>query len=248
MKFRPKEREIVIGVAAAATAFFGVRQGIVQKVPALGPLSPSAVLEDPGRFLDRRAPLRRARLEHLVELALTDEEVLGATDAHIPEQLLDVEEPAGGAVQVVAALATPLQGPPDTDLGSEVRKGAVTVVDDERDFGPSERRAPGRPREDDVVHALRAQGAGGLRTEDPGERVHDVRLPTAVRADDDRDPRLEGEGDRIGEGLEPLQGERLDVHGPPTVPSAATRIVDPPTEGRCPPVRTIGQARRQGVR
>lgn len=39
MKFHVKEREVVIGVAAAATAFFGVRQGIVQKVPALGPLS-----------------------------------------------------------------------------------------------------------------------------------------------------------------------------------------------------------------
>lgn len=39
MKFRFREREVVIVVAAGATAYLGAKQGIVQKVPSVGGLS-----------------------------------------------------------------------------------------------------------------------------------------------------------------------------------------------------------------
>ena len=55
-----------------------------------------AVLEDAGRLLDEPAPLLGRRVQDLVELALADDHVHLAADAGVAEQLLDVEQPAGG--------------------------------------------------------------------------------------------------------------------------------------------------------
>src|SRR5581483_12180150 len=69
-----------------------------------------------------------------------------------------------------------------------------------------------RAREEDVVRLLRAElaraeGAGG-----PADRVGDVRLAGAVRADDHADARLEAHLDRIREGLEATQLDGAEVH------------------------------------
>ena len=44
MKFRLKEREVILGASAAVTTFVGVRYGIVGRVPAIGPASGGIVL------------------------------------------------------------------------------------------------------------------------------------------------------------------------------------------------------------
>ena len=58
---------------------------------------------------------------------------------------------------------------------------------------------------DDVFHLRGAQSPGTLRAEHPRHRVDDVRLARPVRADDNRDTRLELEGGGVCKGLEALQ-------------------------------------------
>ena len=73
--------------------------------PALGALAALAELEDPGGFLDDGAPVLGTRVEHRVELTLADDDVLLATDAGVGEQLLDVEQAARRAVDLVLGVA-----------------------------------------------------------------------------------------------------------------------------------------------
>ncbi len=184
--------------------------------PALGPLPALAVLEDTGGLLDHRPAVLGAGREDRVELALAHDDVLLAADSGVGEQLLDVEEPAGGAVDGVLGVPVAKERPGDRDLGELDREQVGAVVDRERHLGATEGGAVRRPGEDDVVHLAAAQGAGALGTEHPGDRVDEVRLPRAVRADDDHHARLELEHRLVGEGLETPQGQRLQEHAPDT--------------------------------
>ncbi len=82
-----------------------------------------AVLEDAGRLLDEGPAAPRVGVQHRVELALADDDVHLPADAGVGEQLLDVEQPAGGAVDRVLAAAVAEHGPRDGDLG--VRRSAA---------------------------------------------------------------------------------------------------------------------------
>ena len=73
--------------------------------PALGLLLALAELEDAGRLLDDGPPVLRAGVEDGVDLALADDHVLLAADAGVAEELLDVEQAAGHAVDGVLAVA-----------------------------------------------------------------------------------------------------------------------------------------------
>ena len=55
--------------------------------------------------------------EHGVELALADDHVLLAADARVGQQLLDVEQAAGHAVELVLGLTGAEQRAGDRDLG-----------------------------------------------------------------------------------------------------------------------------------
>ncbi len=172
-----------------------------------------AVLEDARGLLDVCPAVLRLGLQHRVELALPDDHVHLAADAGVGEQLLDVEEAAGRAVDLVLARAVAEHPPGDRDLGVLDRQGAVGVVDRERHLGAAERRAAGRTGEDDVLHLAAAQRLGALLAEHPADRVDDVGLARAVRADDTRDPRFQAQRRGRGEGLEALQRQALEVHG-----------------------------------
>ena len=89
--------------------------------------------------IDRAAVLGRA-VEHRVELALADDHVLLAADAGVGEQLLDVEQPARRAVDLVLGVAVAEQRARDRDLGELDRQQAGGVVDRERHLGAPERR------------------------------------------------------------------------------------------------------------
>jgi hypothetical protein len=125
------------------------------------------VLEDASRFLDVGAPVLRLRGEHRIELALPDDDVHLPADAGIGEQLLDVEQAAVAAVDLVLARAVAEHAPGDRDLGVVDGERAVGVVDRERDLGPAERRPPRRAREDDVLHLAAAQGLRPLLAQAP---------------------------------------------------------------------------------
>ena len=183
--------------------------------PALRLLAPLAELQDPGGFLDDRPAVFGAGVQHRVELALTDDHVLLATDAGVGEQLLDVEQAARRAVDHVLRLTRAEQRAGDRDLGELDRQQPGGVVDRERHLGPAERGPIGGAGEDDVVHLAAAQRAGALRAEHPRHRVDDVRLAGAVRAHDDAHALLEIERGLVGEGLEALQRQRSQEHGAP---------------------------------
>jgi hypothetical protein len=96
---------------------------------ALGALAPLAELQDAGRFLDDRAAILGARVQHRVELTLADDHVLLATDPGVGQQLLDVEQPARRAVDLVLGVARPEERAGDRDLAELDRQQAGRVVD-----------------------------------------------------------------------------------------------------------------------
>lgn len=171
-----------------------------------------AVFEDARRLLDEGAPSHGVGVEHGVELALADDDVHLPADSGIREEFLDVEEPAGVAVDLVFAAAVAEHDPRDGDLGVFDGQRAVGVVDGEGDLGPAQRGPPGRSGEDDVFHLPAAQGFGALFAHDPGERVDHIGFTGAVRAHDAGDPGLETQGRGGGEGFESAQGHGLEVH------------------------------------
>ncbi|GGQ92753.1 hypothetical protein GCM10010195_55860 [Kitasatospora griseola] len=173
-----------------------------------------AVLEDAGRLLDEGAPAHRVGVQHGVELSLADDHVHLAADAGVGEQFLDVQEPADGAVERVLAAAVAEHRPGDGDFGVVDGQRAVGVVDGEADFGAAERGASAGPREDHVLHLAAAQRLGALFAHHPGQCVDHVGLAGAVGADHAGDAGFEAQRGRRGEGLEPAQGQALQVHPP----------------------------------
>ena len=83
------------------------------------------------------------RVEHRVELALADDHVLLATDAGVGQQVLDVEQAARRAVDLVLGVAGAEQRAGDRDLAELDRQEARGVVDRERHLGRV--RAPDDP-------------------------------------------------------------------------------------------------------
>ena len=68
--------------------------------PTFGALVPLAELEDAGGLLHDRVPVLGVGIEHRVELTLSHDHVLLTADAGVRQQLLDVEQPAGRAVDL----------------------------------------------------------------------------------------------------------------------------------------------------
>ncbi len=181
---------------------------------ALGLLLALAELEDAGGLFDDEAPFGGLGVEDGVDLALADDDVLHAPDARVGQQVLDVEQPAGHAVDGVLGLARAEQRPADGDLGELDGEQARRVVDGEAHLGAPQCRALGGAGEDDIVHLLGAHGGGGLGTQDPRDGVDDVGLARAVGTDHHGDAGLQPQIRGVGERLEALDGQVLEEHRP----------------------------------
>ncbi len=175
-------------------------------------LAPLAVLEDAGGLLDERPSVLRPGLQHGIQLALPDDDVHLPADAGVGQQFLDVQQPAGAAVDLVLADAVAEHPPGDRHLGVVDGQRPVGVVDGERDLGAAQRGAVRRAGEDDVLHLAAAQRLGALLTQHPGDRVHHVRLARPVRPDHRGDARFQAQRGRRRERLETLHREGLQVH------------------------------------
>jgi hypothetical protein len=180
--------------------------------PAFGLLLAPPVLEDPRGLLDDEPPLLGPGVEHGIDLALRDDHVLLATHAGVGEQLLDVEQAARHAVDGVLGVAAAEQRARDGDLVELDGQHARRVVDGEAHLGAPQRRPLGGAGEDDVVHLLGPDRAGGLGAQHPADGVDHVRLAAAVGADHDGDARLHLQAGGVGERLEPLDGKGLQEH------------------------------------
>ena len=165
-------------------------------------------LAEPGRLLDQLPPLLRLGGEDGLDLSLADDRVHRAAQADIGEQLDEVDPAHVRAVHEVLPLAAAVQAARDRDLGEiEPTEVAVLVVEDELDLTRVGRLASGGPVEEDVVGLLGPHFARRQAARRPDDRVGDVRLARAVRADDDRDTGLERQLERVGERLEAAQLE-----------------------------------------
>jgi hypothetical protein len=169
-------------------------------------------LPEPGGLLDERASLCRLRGEDLLDAALADDGVHPATETDVGQKLDHVGPAHVRPVDEVLALTAAREPPRDRDLGELERAVTVLVVEEKLDLGERRRLAAVTARVQDVVRLLRpelarAQAAGG-----PNDRVADVRLARAVRADDHGDARLEAHLDRVRKRLEATQLDRTQVH------------------------------------
>ena len=164
-------------------------------------------------FLDEGAALRRLRAQHRLDAPLRDDRAEPAAETDVGEQLDEIDAAHGSAVDEVLALTAAVQPARERDLRErQLGPGAVVVVEDELDLAEVDGLATGRAGEEDVVGLLGAQLVRAERAGRPEDRVGDVRLAGAVRADDDGDARLQPNLDRVHERLEPPELDRLQVH------------------------------------
>ena len=171
-----------------------------------------AVLAEARGLLDQQAPVAGLRADDLLDLALADHRVGLAAHVRVGEGLHDVREAASSTVQPVLPVAVALDPAGDRDLRELAGRPALGVVDHDLDLGEAPRRLAIAAGEDHVPHLLAANRRGALLAERPEHRVGDVRLARAVRPHDHADARREGQPGTVGEGLEALQIDGLQIH------------------------------------
>ena len=181
--------------------------------PALGAVLPVAVEPDPRGLLEQRAPLVGAVGEQEVDHLRLDHHPGVAAEAGAAEQVLNVAEPDRRAVEQVVALARAGEPAGDHDFAVGDGQVAVAVVEEERDLGDVHRAPRRGALEDHVLHLPAAEQAGRLLAQHPAHGVGHVGLAAAVGPDDGGDAFLEGEGDVVGEGLEPGELQLGELHG-----------------------------------
>src|SRR4029453_14929194 len=97
------------------------------------------------------------------------------------------------------------------------KRRACDALDDsaetQANFGRGSRLPGVASAEDDVLHAFAAEALGALFAHHPCDRVGDVTLATAIRAEDCGDALVEGQLRPIGKGLEPVNFKTLETHG-----------------------------------
>ncbi len=182
---------------------------------ALGLLAARLVLGDPGGLLQDRAAVLGLGADDEADATLLDDRVGARADAGAEEQLGDVEQPAGGLVDLVVALAAAEEPARDGDLAEARilrRHQSAVVLEGERDLRHARGRTALAPREDDVLHAAPAQVLRRLLAHRPADGVDHVRLAAPVGSHHAGDPLVEGEDDAVGERLEAADLEAPDFH------------------------------------
>ena len=182
--------------------------------------APLAVLAEARRLLDQQPPIARLGRDDRLDSTLRDDRVGLLAEARVGEHLDHVAEPAAGTVQPVAALAVAVETAHDRDLSQRQVDRAIGVVEHDLDLREAARLHAPTAAEDDVLHRLPAHGERRLLAHRPQDGVGHVGLAGAVGPDDDAHTRPEVEARAIGEGLEPRERERLQVHARPALSSA----------------------------
>ena len=163
-----------------------------------------AVARDAGRLLKDLAALVALAGNDLCNAPLPDDRVPVAAKAGVHEQLIDVAQAAGLAVDGIFALAAAVIAAGDHDLGVFGVKDAGAVIKNERYLRKAHGAAFFRAAEDDVLHLAAAQRLRALLAHDPQDGVRYVRLAAPVRADDRRDLLVKIQARLVRKGLEAL--------------------------------------------
>ena len=178
----------------------------------LGLLLPVAVAGDAGGLLKDLPAVGALDGQDLVDLALADDGIALPAQAGVHEELVDILEPDGVAVDEVLALPGAVVPPGDHDLALLHREEVAGVVQHQGDLGKAQLLALGGAAEDDILHFPAPEGLGGLLPHDPADGVGDVGLAAAVGAHDGGDIVLKGQHRLVRKGLEALDLQCLKVH------------------------------------
>ena len=117
---------------------------------------------------------------------------------------MDIPKTAGLAVDVIFTFSPAVVAAGNGDLLVIDGQQPRAVVQHERHLREAELAALFRAAEDDVLHLAAAERARALLAHDPEDRVRQVGLAGAVRADDGGDVLIEGQTGLVGKRLEPL--------------------------------------------
>ena len=143
--------------------------------------------------------------QDFINLALADDGVALSPQAGVHEQLVDVPEAAGAAVDIVLAVPAAVEPAGDHDLLLLQGEAVLSVVQHQGHLGVAHGLALLGACEDHVLHLAAPQSLGGLLPHDPTDGVGDIRFSAPVGADHGGDGLVEGEPGLLGEGLEALQ-------------------------------------------
>ena len=148
-------------------------------------------MRTPAASLDHRPPVLGPGVQHAVDLALADDDVLLPTDARVAEELLHVKEAARDAVDGVLAVTRAPQRPGDGDLSELIgrRPFELSMVRLTSARPSAGRRAVPAKITSSIFWLRTLLGARALSTQAIG--VDHVGLAAAVRAHDHGDPWLE---------------------------------------------------------
>ena len=178
---------------------------------ALGLLLPVAEAGDAGGLLKDLPAVSALDGQYLVDAALADDGISLPAQAGVHEQLIDVLEPDGAAVDVVLTLAGAVVPPGDHHLALLQGKQVVGIVQHQGYLGKALLLAQGGAAEDHILHLAPPQGLGGLLPHDPADGVGDIRFSAAVGAHDGGDVLVKGQHRLVRKGLEPLDFQRSQV-------------------------------------
>ena len=201
--------EFFADVGEAREVLHGVANAVVRLAPTL------LVLGDAGGFLQVAAQGVRLRLDQFGDHALFDDRIAARPEAGAEKDVGDVAAAAAGAVQAVDGLRIAPDFAADGDLriGAELAADPrIAVVEQQFDGGQRGGLARRGAVEDDVGEGFAAQLAGGALAHHPAHRIDDVRLATAVRADDRAAVARQQHRRGVDEGLEPDELDFLESH------------------------------------
>ena len=159
--------------------------GIIQLT--LGLVFLDTVLSNTRCVLKNRTALLALAGDHVGNTALSDDGVAVATDTRIKEQLIDVAQTDGLAVDEILTLARTEIAAGDRDLviGTIQVSKSFGVIKGYRNLGVTHGAAAIGTAENNVLHLATAQGFGGDLTQHPTHRVGNVGFTASVRADND---------------------------------------------------------------
>ncbi len=147
--------------------------------------------------------------QNFVDLALADVGIALPAQTGVHEQLVDVPEAGGVAVDKVFALSRAVIPPGDHDLGLFQIKKVALIIQHKRDLREAHALALLGAVKNNVFHLGTPQGLGGLLPHDPADGVGDIGLSRAIGADDSGNILAKGEDGFFREGLKSLDFQRF---------------------------------------
>ncbi len=189
--------------------------GLGRLQPQLRLVAPRMQPGDAGGFLQHAAALFGLGLDDLADAALMHQRGRARTGRCVGEQDLHVARAHLAAVEPVHRALLALDAARDLDGLAVVelrRRRAIGVVEEQHHLGGVARRPGVGAGKDHVVHAGGAQRLVRGLAHHPAQRLDQVGLAAAVRADHAGEAVLDMEVGRLDERLEPEQTQLVEFH------------------------------------